>query len=141
MKIHVIVVAGLSLLTMAGSAFAQDTPNPEETKLRNDPTYSTSNYKHPNKAATARRWQGSSGVTVGRPVPSTEPLANYKRQVPGQPTGNGIVVNHTPSTDVADRNYKMQRPLRPAATSTNPDIETKRREQRSIKDKSSVAAD
>ncbi|GAB3512755.1 hypothetical protein GCM10027341_53890 [Spirosoma knui] len=131
-----LIFASLGVFAMSRPAYAQD-----DTKLRNDPTYSTHNYKHPNKSAVARGWESKQGVTVGRPMPSQEPLANYKRQVPGQPTGNGIVVNHTPSTDVADRNYKMQRPLRAGATSTTPDIETKRRDQRPAKDKSSVAAD
>ena len=79
-------------------------------KLRHDPTYSTHNYKHANKAATARQWEANSGVAVQPPKPGETNLANYKRQVPNQAPVAGITVSHTPSTNVADRNYKMQRP-------------------------------
>lgn len=103
-------LTALGLLTLVGQTFGQD----DQRKLRNDPTYSTHNYKHANKAATARKWQGNSGVAVEQPtVPAGRPdqagLANYKRQVPQAPVG-GVTVGHTPSADVADRNYKIQRP-------------------------------
>lgn len=103
-------LTALSLLILVGQASGQG----DQRKLRNDPTYSTHNYKHANKAATARKWEANSGVVVEQPTASTgrpdqAGLANYKRQVPQAPVG-GITVGHTPSADVADRNYKIQRP-------------------------------
>lgn len=105
MKLVLITLLGVGLLAAAGTASAQ-----EDRKLRNDHTYSTHNYKHPNKAAAARRWEQNTGVAVQQPNPGDATLANYKRQVPVQQPVGGITVEHTPSTDVADRNYKIQRP-------------------------------
>lgn len=130
MKIAVVLLAGLGLLALTNQAYSQDDQRADEAKLRNDPTYSTHNYKHQNKAATARSWENKRGVAVGRSAPSTEPLANYKRQVPSQPAVGGISVNHSPSTDVANRNYKIQRPLRPAATVPDTNIAPKEQERR-----------
>lgn len=79
-----------------------------EVKLRSDPTYSTHNYKHPNKAATARKWSTKSGVPVKHPANAGR-VANYKQPVPGQATTGGIISLHTPSTALANRNYKDQR--------------------------------
>ncbi|MFD2574128.1 hypothetical protein ACFSUS_26060 [Spirosoma soli] len=119
MKTAIKLLAGIGLLAFAGQAYAQDERNAEDSKLRNDPTYSTHNYKHPNKAATARRWEDKTGVAVGRPSSNVDRLANYKRQVPNQQPAGGITVNHTPSTDVADRNYKIQRPSLTPASDVN----------------------
>ena len=100
---YLLMVAWLAL---ADQACGQD----DRRKLRNDPTYSTHNYKHANKAAAARKWEGNSGVAVEQPAPGQANLANYKRQAPNQVPVGGVTVSHTPSTDVADRNYKRQRP-------------------------------
>ena len=104
-------IISTSLLVLGWLALAEQACGQgDQRKLRNDPTYSTHNYKHPNKAATARKWEANSGVTVQTPTPGETSLANYKRQVPNQAPVGGVTVSHTPSTDVADRNYKMQRP-------------------------------
>lgn len=108
MKPRLFLLAGLSLMALAEPASAQD-----ERRLRNDPTYSTHNYKHANKAAAARRWSENKGVAVQQPAPAETVLADYKKQVPGQRPAGGITVDHTPLTDVADRNYKIQRVNRP----------------------------
>lgn len=92
-------------LTLVGQACGRDDGN----KLRNDPTYSTRNYKHANKADSARKWENKKGVAVKPPKPDESTVANYKRQVPQAPVG-GVTVDYTPSTNVADRNYKIQRP-------------------------------
>ncbi|MGF7214227.1 hypothetical protein GGR92_000367 [Spirosoma lacussanchae] len=105
MKLLHIALVGVALLATAVQSSAQD-----DRKLRKDPTYSTGNYKHANKAATARSWEKNTGVAVEQPAPTDANLANYKRQVPAQQPVGGVTVEHTPSTDVADRNYKMQRP-------------------------------
>lgn len=97
----------LGFLALASQVSGQD----NQSKLRKDPTYSTHNYKHPNKAATARQWESKSGVVVEQPQSGNVNLANYKRQVPNQAPVGGVTVGHTPSTDVADRNYKIQRPI------------------------------
>lgn len=114
MKLFTIALATAGLMAFACQSSAQD-----DSKLRRDPTYSTNNYKHPNKAATARRWEANTGVTVQSPAPGDANLANYKRQVPSQEPAGGITVEHTPSTDVADRNYKMQRPMQSSGSSNS----------------------
>ncbi|GAB3759730.1 hypothetical protein [Spirosoma pomorum] len=111
MKTATMILTGLSLLAVAGGACAQD-----DRKMRNDPTYSTSNYKHANKAATARRWEKKTEVAVQQPTATDNRLADYKKQVPNQEPAGGITVDHTPMTDVADRNYKIQRPNQPRET-------------------------
>lgn len=102
----------LVFLAVASQVSGQD----NRSKLRKDPTYSTHNYKHPNKAAAARQWEAPAGVAVQQPQSGNTNLANYKRQVPNQAPVGGVTVDHTPSTEVADRNYKIQRISEPAAT-------------------------
>ena len=116
----------LSLLALTEQACGQD----DQRKLRNDPTYSTHNYKHANKAATARKWEGNSGVVVKQPADQLgqSSVANYKRQVPNQTPVGGVTVGHTPSTDVADRNYKIQRPSQSSGSATS-GVATKRKDR------------
>ncbi len=95
-----IVVSSLLALT----ASAQD-----EATLRNDPTYSPHNYKHPNKAAAARKWANKTGVAVPAPGYTQESLANYKQQKPGVTPARSLSVAHTPTNEVTLRNYKVQR--------------------------------
>ena len=102
MKTYLLIAALSSLLFVKASA--QD-----DRKLRNDHTYSTHNYKHPNKAATARQWENKAGVGVSKPATNPGPVANYKHQVPGAVPAGGVVVPHTPEVDVSQRNYKIQR--------------------------------
>ena len=106
--LFVLVLIGLSMLT----ASAQD-----DAKLRRDRTYSTHNYKHPNKAAKARQWEAKQGVAVNPPGINQNPMASYKHSVPGALPVGGVVVTHTPQMDVTLRNYKIQRvgSPRPAA--------------------------
>ena len=94
------VLSSLSFLT----ASAQD-----NQKIRKDHTYSTHNYKHPNKAAAARQWEKKPSVEVRIPESGLNSVANYKHPVPGAVPAGGVVVPHTPETDVTLRNYKIQR--------------------------------
>lgn len=88
----------------AGTVVAQDTD-----KLRKDVTYSTHNYKHANKAATARQWEQKKSVSVTAPALNQNQVANYKQQVPNAAPAGGVSVNHTPQVTLAERNYKIQR--------------------------------
>lgn len=98
--LFVLVLSAFSLLT----ASAQD-----DATLRRDGTYSTHNYKHPNKAAKARQWEAKQGVSVDAPGPNRGPMASYKHPVPGVAPVGGVVAPHTPQMDVGLRNYKIQR--------------------------------
>ncbi|MBD2755096.1 hypothetical protein [Spirosoma validum] len=102
-------IIGLTVLT----ASAQD-----DRKLRNDVTYSTHNYKHANKAATAKRWTTDKSLEVTPPSTAVNQLANYKHQMPGLTPVGGVVLPHTLQTDVASRNYKIQRVSEPVPEST-----------------------
>lgn len=108
MKAVCVLLTGLSVLTLARSGYSQTGTN----EFRNDPTYSTHNYKHANKAALARRWEGESGLTIAAPTDAR--LADYKKSLPSLPASGGIVVGHRPSVNLADRNYKIQRISEPA---------------------------
>lgn len=124
MKIIQSYLLVLGLLAFAGQVSGQDS----QSKLRKDPTYSTHNYKHPNKAATARQWESKSGVAVEQPQSGNANLANYKRQVPNQAPVGGVTVDHTPSSDVADRNYKIQRPFQ-STNAARSDMANKRKKR------------
>lgn len=98
--LFILALSGLSILTVS----AQD-----DGKLRKDVTYSTHNYKHPNKAATARKWEAKQGIEVTAPSLTPGPLTSYKQPIPNSVPVGGMVVPHTPDMDVTKRNYKIQR--------------------------------
>ena len=79
--------------------------------IQRDGTYSTHNYKHANKAAQAHRLTGSDGIRVRYPPPGLAHQANYKTPMPGLPPIGGVVVDHRLNTALAERNYKMPRPV------------------------------
>lgn len=112
MKSLTTLLIGLGLLACNAPTKAQD-----DQKLRKDHTYSTHNYKQPNKAATARRWEEKEGVTVQTPSLQDPRFANYKNQRPGTEPVGGVTVPHVMNEDLANRNYKMQKP----SISTNQD--------------------
>jgi hypothetical protein len=99
--IFALALSGLTILT----ASAQD-----DTKRRNDATYSTHNYKHPNKAAAAQKWANQKGTGISTPSETNRTVANYKQPVPNAEPANGLVVPHNSQENLADRNYKIQRP-------------------------------
>ncbi|MEZ0541928.1 hypothetical protein [Fibrella arboris] len=105
MKSFLTLLIGLGILACGAPSKAQD-----EQKIRKDHTYSTHNYKHPNKAAAARNWDSKEGVTVQTPSLQDSRLANYKTQQPGQAPVGGVTVPHTLNEGLANRNYKMQKP-------------------------------
>lgn len=107
---QILLIAALSGLSFI-TASAQD-----DQKIRKDHTYSTHNYKHPNKAAAARQWEKKPGAVVRAPGFGQGPVANYKHPVPGAVPAGGVVVPHTPETDVTLRNYKIQRIGMPKST-------------------------
>lgn len=102
MKTNILGIAFclLTALTVSGQ---------DQAALCNDPMYSTNNYKHPNKAAAAARWANKEGIQVAAPGYDPQRVANYKQPRSGVSPTMGIAVPHTPSTSLADRNYKFQR--------------------------------
>lgn len=80
----------------------------QDAKLRRDATYSTHNYKHPNKAAQARKWEQPATVDVNAPAR----VANYKQPMSAteQPQEEGIVLRANRDQLDMDRNYKNQHP-------------------------------
>ncbi|WP_461100949.1 hypothetical protein [Spirosoma koreense] len=130
MKMLTIVLLGASLLALSGHAYSQDQRSDGTNKPLNNPMYSTSNYKHPNMAAAARRWEKKEGVPVRKPSPNDAQLANYKNQMPvAQPAG-GVTVDHTPSASLADRNYKIQRVSEPASSSAGNEYLVKKQKRK-----------
>ncbi|RYF74895.1 MAG: hypothetical protein EOO39_07805, partial [Cytophagaceae bacterium] len=105
MKQVLTLLIGLGILACGAPSKAQD-----EQKIRKDHTYSTHNYKHPNKVAKAREWESKEGVTVQTPSLQDPRFANYKNQRPGLNPVGGVTVPHTLNEELANRNYKMQKP-------------------------------
>ena len=97
MKMSSLIIA---MFLLTGSVAVAQTNN-----VRNDHTYSTHNYKHPNKAAEARRWEQKGAITV---TPPTElpTLANYKQSLPGRNPAGGVTISTNGPASVASRNYK-----------------------------------
>jgi hypothetical protein len=112
MKSVFFLLVSIGLLTMADRVYGQDDG---ARKPLNNPMYSTHNYKHPNLAAAARRWENKPGVAVQQPAPGNARIANYKQQMPNAEPMGGITADHTPSTSLANRNYKIQRVSEPQA--------------------------
>ncbi|MGM9506974.1 hypothetical protein ACS5NO_04590 [Larkinella sp. GY13] len=101
MKTYIFALA-LSGLTILNAA-AQD-----DTKRRKDVTYSTHNYKHPNKAAVAQKWANQKGEGISAPAVNNRAVANYKQPRLNTEPVNGILVPHTAEENLANRNYKIQ---------------------------------
>lgn len=127
MKSAIFLLVGISLCAMTEQAFSQDNP---QRKPLNNPLYSTHNYKHPNAAAAARRWENKSGVAVQQPAPRNARIANYKQQMPNAEPMGGITVDHTPSASLADRNYKIQRVSEPKAAPSPSEYYVKKPERK-----------
>ncbi|MGV3558569.1 hypothetical protein [Larkinella arboricola] len=102
MKTYFFAFAFIGLLGLTASA--QD-----DAKRRNDVTYSTHNYKHPNKSAVARKWAAEKGSEISVPGFDQKRVANYKQQVVRTEPVDGLIVPHTAQENLANRNYKMQR--------------------------------
>lgn len=106
MKVSIFLLTGIGLLAISGLLYAQDDG---VRRPLNNPMYSTHNYKHPQLASAARKWENKKGIAVKKPTPGETQLANYKSQMPvAQPVG-GITIEHTPIISLTDRNYKIQR--------------------------------
>ncbi|GAB3699420.1 hypothetical protein GCM10027592_25480 [Spirosoma flavus] len=106
MKVFTLLLASAGLLVASQQVYSQDDGG---KKPLYNPMYSTHNYKHPNMAKAASRWEKKSGVAVQTPTPGAAQVANYKNQMPMVEPVGGITVEHTPSRNLADRNYKIQR--------------------------------
>ncbi|MFD1140317.1 hypothetical protein ACFQ4C_04325 [Larkinella insperata] len=107
---------GLLAIALAIPALAQD-------KLKNDPTYSTSNYKHPNKAAAARQWEPEKGIEFKRRKARPQNIASYREQQRRGGIGDpAIAVPATPS--VANRNYKQQNRMVNPQPANKPEVAT-----------------
>ena len=123
MKTITMLLAGFSLLALSLPALAQgnirDSGQGEAIRLQNDPTYSTRNYKQPNKALTARRWEGNSGVEVRPPYAPAHRVSSYKNQSANQIPAGGITVQHTPNEELSNRNYKVRQGLPTQGSTAN----------------------
>lgn len=110
MKTITLTCLGLLAIAFAIPAMAQN-------KVKNDPTYSTANYKHPNKAAVARQMEPEEGIEFRRRKRKPQNLATYREeQRRGGIADPAIAIPVTPS--LANRNYKQQnsmvKPQQPA---------------------------
>ncbi len=99
------------------TALSTETLAQPETKLRNDPTYSIHNYKHPNKATAARAWE--SEIVLGRQGRERRQIhmGDYKRLANREPGRSVLVIRprrnrYTNPELVSGYNYKNPRPSR-----------------------------
>lgn len=112
--------AGLLAIALALPALSQD-------KLKNDPTYSTANYKHPNKAAAARQWEPEQGIEFKRRKNRPQNIASYREQQRRGGIGDpAIAIPATPS--MANRNYKQQNRMVSPQPAAKPEVATTRTE-------------
>nr|WP_293836099.1 hypothetical protein [uncultured Arsenicibacter sp.] len=88
-------------LIAAGPAVSQD------AKLKRDVTYSTHNYKHPNKAQVARKWEQSPSVRTSDFAGREVVTGDYKKPatiITQQPTPQ-LAFEVKPEREI-NRNYK-----------------------------------
>lgn len=111
------MLSGAFFLTIA---FSSVTIAQSENKLRNDPTYSIRNYKHPNKAVAARAWE--SEIVLGRPDRNQRQvrMGDYKRMANREPGRSVFVIRprrnrNTNPELISGYNYKNPRPSRAVA--------------------------
>ncbi|GAB3336417.1 hypothetical protein GCM10027299_46440 [Larkinella ripae] len=118
MKTITITCLGLLAIALAIPATAQN-------KLKSDPTYSTANYKHPNKAAAAREWEPENGIEFRRRKSKPQNIATYREQQRRGGIGDpAIAVPATPS--MANRNYKQQNRMVNPQPASKPEVATNR---------------
>ncbi|GAA4404509.1 hypothetical protein GCM10023187_21940 [Nibrella viscosa] len=110
---------GLLGVAVAGTSLAQ-----EDTKLRRDVTYSTRNYKHPNKAAVASQWEPEASVSFRKRNARRVTIGDYKRPSSRDGRMTGIVLP-AQSISTTERNYKAQPARRRAVAKEQPAAETK----------------
>ncbi|GAA4451558.1 hypothetical protein GCM10023189_13550 [Nibrella saemangeumensis] len=103
MKSLRLAMVGLLCIALAGTVLAQ-----EETKLRRDVTYSTRNYKHPNKAAVARQWEPEASVSFRKRGNRRVTIGDYKRTTTSRDARMARMGLSAPTVPVAERNYKAQ---------------------------------
>ena len=119
MKMKSAIMLSLIGLGLISQGYAQGQQNTDQQRFKNDPTYSTNNYKHANKAAATRRWEDKKGVVLQQPATNNGNLANYKRQNPNsQPVGS-ITVGHEFMVSEANRNYKTQQVNQPVGATNS----------------------
>jgi hypothetical protein len=117
MKMIMTTCIGLLAVALAISATAQN-------KLKNDPTYSTANYKHPNKAAAARQWEPEAGIEFRRRKRKPQNIATYREQQRLGGFGDAaITIPATPS--FANRNYKQQNLMVSPQPAKKPEVATR----------------
>ncbi|GAB3270558.1 hypothetical protein GCM10027347_41320 [Larkinella harenae] len=114
MKKIMLTFVGLLAIAIAIPVLAQN-------KLKSDPTYSTANYKHPNKAAAARQWEPESKIEFRRRKRQPENIATYREQQRRGGIGDpAIAVPANPS--VANRNYKQQNLMVKPQPASKPEV-------------------
>ena len=111
------MLIGAFLLTTALSLKTLAQP---ENKLRNDPTYSIHNYKHPNKATAARAWQSEIVLNRQERDGRQVRMGDYKRVANREPDRSVMVIRprrnrHTDPELLSGYNYKNPRPARSIA--------------------------
>jgi hypothetical protein len=106
MKVAMQTLAGLLAVALAIPATAQDTRS--RSVEQSDPTYSTRNYKHPNKAAAAQQWEPEASIEFRqRKRRFPQSIASYREeQRRGGMPNSAIAVPASPT--LVNRNYKQQ---------------------------------
>ncbi|GAB3899306.1 hypothetical protein GCM10028803_20230 [Larkinella knui] len=105
-------------------AVALTMPGIAQDKVKNDPTYSTANYKHPNKATSARQWEPESGIEfrIRRRQPQT--IAAYREQQRRGGFGDAAISIPAKPT-LANRNYKQQNRMVTPQPANKPEMATR----------------
>lgn len=100
-----IFIALIAMLSMAGFA---EVNAQTDSKLRNDPTYSLNNYKHPNKAVAAQAWNPAASLTVSGENSVRLRAGDYKRFANRDSLSTTLAIPRVGAPGV--ENYKTPRP-------------------------------
>ncbi|QHV94653.1 hypothetical protein [Spirosoma endbachense] len=111
MKTVGITLWGVFGLLLVAPAFSQN-----RAEVYNDPTYSTHNYKHPNKAIEAQRVEASIGTNVPAATSTDRILADYKPQIHSNYASGSITVDYKSPRNTGDWNYKTQQSVHSQTT-------------------------
>ncbi|KAA9347869.1 hypothetical protein [Larkinella humicola] len=115
---------GLLAIALAMPATSQD-------KVKRDPTYSTANYKHPNKAKAAREWEPESGITFRIRKRQPQNIASYREQQRRGGLGDpAIAIPAKPS--MANRNYKQQNLMVSPPPANKPEVANRAETEESV---------
>ncbi|MFD2932929.1 hypothetical protein [Spirosoma flavum] len=126
MKALNVLLISMSFLPAAVQAHSNNYPNAESLKPLNNPIYSVNNYKQPNLAAAALRWENKDEVWVKKMTFSDTKLANYKTHLSTTKPVGSVTLPYTPHNNLSNWNYKIPHLNELKSTGSESDLHVKK---------------